>query len=139
VNITLVPVAEIDNLWPSVSPMLLKCWETAPGYLSLGEFWQMCRSGTAFVLVAHDEKAIVGTSIWQFQRGYGQDVFSCLVLAGENAKTWLKPMFDVAAKMAKNGGATSISATGRLQWQAMFDKHLPDVFKPVRQSYLAEV
>lgn len=138
-NITLTPVQEVDNIWPVVSPMLAKVFDRAPGYLSLGELWQMCRSGNAYLLIAHDETAIKGASIWQFQRGYGRDIFTCVALAGSGMRDWIRPLFDVAATMARSGGATAISATGRPEWTAMFDRHLPDVFKTVRQSFLAEV
>ncbi len=137
-DITRVPVGEVDNIWGMVGPMIAKCFERAPGYLSLGELWQMCRSGNAFLIVSHDTEKIFGASIWQFQRGYGREILTCLALAGDRLKEWLKSLFDVATEMAKAGGATAVTATGRPEFQSMFKRHLPNV-KVARVSYLAEV
>lgn len=136
-NITLTPVHEVDNIWPAVSPMLAKVFDRAPGYLSLGELWQMCRSGNAYLLIAHDTE-IKGASIWQFQRGYGQDIFTCVALAGKDLKSWLRPVFDAAREMARSGGATAVTATGRPEFEALFKRKLPGV-KVERVSFISEV
>lgn len=137
-NIVNVKVENVDAIWPHVAPLLLKCFEKAPGYLTPGELWQMCRSGHAFLLIAHEGEALAGASVWCFETTFGQHSFVCKALAGANLDQWVKPIFDAARVMAKQGGATAITATGRVGLQKTLKRNLPGL-KVARQTYLVEV
>jgi hypothetical protein len=137
-NIALIGSQEVDNVWPSIAGRVVKCLEKAPSYLSAGELWQMCRSGQAFLLVAHDETKVQGAAIWQFQQSFGQLTLSCLMLTGEDLDMWADPLFQAARNIAKDGGAAALSATGRIGLVQTLKKQIPGL-KIVRQTYLVEV
>jgi hypothetical protein len=137
VNIAVVPVADIDRAWPHIAASVVKCLEKAPSYATAGEFWQMCRSGNAFLIVAVDGETIKGASIWQFGQAYGRAAFSCLLLVGTQLEKWSADLVAVASEMARSNGAI-ITADGRIGLIKALKKTVPGL-KVVRQSYILEV
>jgi hypothetical protein len=136
VNIT--KVSDVDAVWPLIAPQIVKCIEKTPSFMSAGDLWQMCRSGQAFLIIAHDDVKIHGAAIWQFQSGYGQYIFDCLMLVGKDLDQWAFDLFEAAKSIARDGGATALSATGRIGLVQSLKNHVPGL-QVVRQSYLVEV
>jgi hypothetical protein len=91
-NIQLVGVADIDKLWPRVAGDITRCLRKAPTDVGAGDVWANCRSGQWFMIVAHDDVAIHGTTVWRFANGY----FECLVLAGSDLSRWLYDLVETA-------------------------------------------
>lgn len=137
-NLDIVPLSDVDLIWPRVGPDLVKCLAQTPSYLSAGELWQMCRSGQAFLFVGHEDGDIYVSAVWRFERGFGTDVLNCLVLAGSQSDKWASSIIEKAADLAREGGATAITATGRLGLIQMLKKNIPDL-KIVRQTYFMGV
>lgn len=137
-NIALIGLQEVDNIWSSIAEHVVKCLKKTPSYYSAGELWQMCRSGQAFLLLAHEGTEVRGAAIWQFQTAYGQTVFTCLMLAGKDMGQWTVPMLESARSIARDGGAKQLSATSRVGLVQTLKKQIPGL-KVVRQSYLVEV
>lgn len=137
-NITLVPVGNVDAVWPMVSALVVECLKKAPSYLTAGEIWQQCRSGDAFLFAIHDGEKVVGVAIWEFASAFGQPAFVCLVLAGENLSGWVVNMVEVASKIARDGGAEILSATGRVGLLDPLKKKIPGV-RVARQTYIVPV
>jgi hypothetical protein len=135
-NIT--KVADVDAVWPLIAPQIVRCIEKTPSFLSAGDLWQMCRSGQAFLLIAHDDVKIHGASIWQFQNGYGRHVFDCMILVGKDLDQWVLDIFTAADRIRADGGATAITATGRPGLFKILKKYIPGL-KLARQSYIVEV
>jgi hypothetical protein len=131
-------VADVDAIWPSIAPQIAKCLEKTPSYISAGEFWQLCRSGQAFLIVAHTDTGVKGASIWQFHHGYGRHVFDCLMVVGTDAREWTSDLFEYAAVLARSNGAAALAGTGRLGLVQILKKYVPGL-KVARQSYLVEV
>lgn len=137
-TIQLVPTANVDPVWPMVSALVVKCLEKAPSYLSAGDLWQMCRSGQAFLFVIHDGEKAGGVAIWQFAPAFGQHAFVCLALAGEGLEAWIVEMVEIAGKIAADGGAEILSATGRVGLLDPLRKKIPGV-EVARQTYIVRL
>lgn len=116
-NVELIPTDKVDQVWPLVAKGFADCLKKTPTDIPAGEFWTMCRSGHAFLIVCHDG-AIAAASVWRFQGEY----FNCLLMYGENAANWTQNLFDFAAEMARLNGSTAIRATGRMGLLAMLKK-----------------
>jgi len=136
VNIT--KVSDVDAVWPLIAPQIVKCIEKTPSFMSAGDLWQMCRSGQAFLIIAHDDVKIHGAAIWQFQTAYNTTVFSCLMLVGEALDDWALSLLESARLIARGGGAMHLCATSRIGLVQKLKKLIPGL-KVVRQSYLVEV
>ncbi|WFP89815.1 hypothetical protein [Ensifer adhaerens] len=89
--------------------------------MSSGDLWQMCRSGSAFlVAVLDDEGQPIATIILQFQNWSGKSVLRCLSIAGEEMSFWLPQAMEFASKMARENGASCLVADGREGWARVF-------------------
>lgn len=111
---------ETDKLWPIFSEKLQKACEKTGNDISSGELWQMCRSGNAFLIFVLDEHGFKAAIVVQFQRWVSKSVLRCLAIVGEEMDSWLPAVFDLASRMAKEGGATSFVAEGREGWSKVF-------------------
>lgn len=135
-NITLVPVANVDEIWPLISERVDACLEKAPGAISAGQYWTMCRSGEAFLIIAVDETGIHGVTIWKFAGEY----LECLLLfgmPGSNADDWYGKTLEFGLKLAKQNGCNGIGGNGRVGHIRRVKAQFPSM-KIVRQTYIVE-
>lgn len=116
-------------MWDKVAPAFVACLEKTPSYFTVGELWTWCRGGSAFLILLHDETDVYGGSVWHFEG----DRFVCLILAGRESDEWIKPLFDAASIVARNGGAKCLRAAGRRGLGPKLRKHLP--VKIIRHTY----
>jgi hypothetical protein len=86
----------------------------------VAELWQMCRSGQAFLVLVFHGETINGALIMQFQKWSGKSVMRCLGIVGVDMKSWLPAAREYIEKMARDGGATSFVAGGRVGWERVF-------------------
>ena len=112
VSVDIVAPNLVDQVWPQIADGMAKsCRKTgndlAPGYL-----WQECRSGHAFLVLAHDEGKAVGAVIVRFEYGT-KSVLRGLGMCGQDFKGWLAPMREKLTEMAKQGGASVFVDEGR--------------------------
>lgn len=135
-NITLVPVANVDEIWPLISERVDACLEKAPGAISAGQYWTMCRSGEAFLIIAVDETGIHGVTIWKFAGQY----FECLLLfdmPDRNGDDWYGETLQFALRLAKKNGCKGIGGNGRLGHVKRVKTQFPNM-KIIRQTYIVE-
>ena len=117
--VSLVPVANIDSIWPHVRAGFEKATLITGGDLSTGDLWVSCRSGSAFLIIAHTD-AIQGASIWRPDTWATGRKLRCMALYGDGMDSWIEDMRDMAANIAKDCGATSLVAEGRPGWERIF-------------------
>lgn len=132
-KIEIVNPSNVDSVWPLISDRVVACLQKTPTDIGAGEFWQMCRSGSAFLIVCYD-KRVVSASVWQFRH----EGFTCLLLVGDKSGDWVRLLFDTAANLAKANGTTKLAATGRIGLGVMLKRNLSGV-KITRQTYSMEV
>jgi hypothetical protein len=133
----IVGQGEVDHVWSLIADDVIRCLNKTPSFLSAGQLWQMCRSGQAFLIICVENGQIMGASVWRFDRGYERSVFDCLVLVGRNSRRWTGVLKDKATEIARQGGATLLTATGRVGLAKAL-KSIPGV-RVTRQSYVVEV
>ena len=107
---------EADRLWPQLREGFLKSTQRGPVDISAGQLWQLVRSGGAYLVLAYDDDTIYMASVWQFQSQECRHSFHCLSLYGRNMREWLRPLQDYVANLARENGATRLSACGRHGW-----------------------
>lgn len=134
-NIELVPVQAIDQVWPLISGMVVHCLQKAPGETSAGELWAGCRSGGLFLFKAETKAGIQGVSIWRFS---GHGYFECVVCCGKRADDWFPPMYRMALGIARANGCKGAGGNGRAGFVRLLKKHFPEA-KIMRQTFIVSV
>jgi hypothetical protein len=107
---------EVDRLWPTLREGFLKSTQRGVRDISAGQLWQLCRSGAAYLVLAYDDDQIYMASVWQFRSEECRHSFHCLSLYGRNMRDWLPALQDFVANLARENGATRLTACGRLGW-----------------------
>jgi len=121
-NISLVPLALIDGIWRQVSDGFGRASKRSGGDLTVGELWQMCRTGQAHLFVVHDDQKVVAATAWRFEIWGSGPKFRCLALYGTNMADWMPELHEKVKQAAVQCGATSLVAEGREGWKRIFDK-----------------
>jgi hypothetical protein len=120
--ITLVPVDRVDATWPHVRAALQGSCLATGGDISAADLWQGCRAGQMFLVVAYDEDAILGASVWRPEIWATGTKLRCMAVAGKDMKMWLADMRETATKIAQDCGATAFVTEGRKGWQRIFPR-----------------
>ena len=129
--VDLVAVGDVDAIWQRFSSQVVDCLKRTPNPdYAAGDYWTMCRSGMAYMIVAHDGTDFVGMTVWRFEAGK----FCCLLLVGNSLREWLGSLVVKAGEIGRSGGAESLIASGRKEFGALFRRALPGA-KIVRQTY----
>lgn len=121
-QVSLVPTNSVDQFWPHLREGFQRSVMKTGGDLTTGDLWVACRSGSAFLLIAHEGDEIRGASIWRPDTWQSGRKLRCLALYGSGMRDWIQDMRDMAARIAKDCGATSLVSEGRLGWQRVFPK-----------------
>lgn len=129
-NITLVPVHHVDNVWPRIAEAMERSCRKSGGALVAGDVWQACRSGSAYLIIAHDETEIAGASVWYLDTGASGAKLRCMALGGAGMSRWISDMHQMVKRLARDCGANSLVSYGRKGWAKIFPKA-----KPVRIEY----
>lgn len=112
--------AQVDQFWSHLSAGFQRSNLRSGGDLTLGELWMVCRSGNAFLFVAHEGDTILGASIWKPQQWQTGAKLRCLGLYGRQMKTWIYDMQELVERVAKDCGANGLVSDGRPGWRAIF-------------------
>jgi hypothetical protein len=111
---------EVDEVWSDFERKIQRACERYRCDLTAPILRQMCLSGEAYLMVAHDGNRPLMASVWKFYNWPTGVVFRCLCLAGEQVEAWREPFRAFAHDAARKGGAAVITASGRKGWGAMF-------------------
>ncbi len=120
-QVSLVPVPNVDALWPHLREGFGYFIGKTDSGLSTGDLWIKCRSGEGFLVVAHDE-GIRGASIWQMETRLSGRKLRCIALFGEGMADWIEDMRAMARNIARDCGADALVSEGRLGWRRVFPK-----------------
>ena len=121
-KIEIANVTQVDGIWPLVSPKFCVASEKCGDDLTAGELWQLCRSGNAFLIIAHAEDKILCAAVVRFERWNNGSVLRVLSLVGDQIGEWAEEVKEFLKGMAKANGAGRIVAEGRDGWMRIFDE-----------------
>ena len=124
-NITIVPVHQVDTVWPSISEGLDESCLACGGDITAGDLFQWCRNGSVFLIVVHENKAILGACVWRSETWATGTKLRCLALYGSGLNRWIGPLREEVLKLAKNCGARSLVTEGLDKWNALFRRSFP--------------
>lgn len=119
-NVTLVPLHLVDGVWRQVSDGFGRASKRSGGDLTVGELWQMCRTGQAHLFVVHDDQKIVAATAWRFEIWGKGPRYRCMALFGHGVKDWKDGLRASVEAAARDCGAEALIADGRLGWKAIY-------------------
>lgn len=126
-----VAQADVDAVWPVFAQQVVDCLKKTPNPdYSAGDYWTMCRSGMAFMIVTHDETGFKSMTVWRFEG----EKFGCMLMVGVGIRNWLPALVEKASEIARNGGGRALIAPGRVGFGKVFKRALPGA-KIIRQTY----
>lgn len=127
-NVSLVPVVNVDPIWPLLREGLHEACLATGGDISTADLWVQCRSGSAFLLVATEGEKIMGASIWRTDTWETGRRLRCLALYGTKARLWIQDMRKMVESLKADTGSIALVAEGRCGpngepiWQHFFPK-----------------
>lgn len=115
-KIGIANVVEVDLVWPQIADGIQKSCNQGNGEFCAGDMWTACRSGNAFLIIVFDGPEVLMASVWRFERFQDIRTFHCLTLWGKNMRAWLEPAREYVTNIARQNGATRLTACGRHGW-----------------------
>lgn len=115
-NVSLVPVQMVDQVWPQVVQGFQKASDRSGGDLTVGDLWQGCRSGNCFLILAHDESQVAAATVWKPETWSSGGKFRCLALYGGDMDEWLDDVIGLVTRLAQDSGAGQVIFEGREGW-----------------------
>lgn len=137
-TVVLVNASNVDQIWPTIAPLLQKAIDRSGDDLSTGDLWALARQGQAFLVIAGTDAEIVMASVWRFERWHEGQVFKCLALGGHRIGDWIEEFNDKILSMMREGGANRLVFEGRKGWPHMFAK-VGHRVRELRSTYLMEI
>ena len=119
-NVTLVPLHLVDGLWRHISAGFDRAAKRSGGDLTVGELWQMCRTGQVHLFVVHEGDKILAATVWRFEIWGKGPRYRCMALYGSGVMDWKDLLRESVEAAARNCGATALIADGRLGWKAIY-------------------
>lgn len=113
----IVPNHKVDEIWPFLAADFeAACRSTEAHEFNAGVLWQMCRSGTAYLILWVVDGEILLKSVWRFNVPKDPHSFRCIMLSGRNMRRWVKAFHEEILKLAKLNGANRLTVSGRKGW-----------------------
>lgn len=119
-NVSLVPVQMVDQIWPRVFEGFQRASDRFGGDLTVGDLWQGCRAGTCFLFIVHDDKEVVAATAWRPELWGSGPKFRCMALYGLGMADWMPELHEKVRQTAIHCGAASLMAEGREGWAKIF-------------------
>ncbi len=131
-NISLVPIHLVDQIWPHVVAGFQRSSARSGGDLTVSDLWIGVRAGHCFMIVVQNgEGQIIAATVWKPETwGRGQR-FRCLGLYGKGVKQWAVALREHVTRVAHLCGCNGLIADGREGWKVIFPdaKRLRAVFE----------
>lgn len=133
-KIEIANITQVDAIWPLVSPKFREAIEKHGDDFSPGEVWQMCRSGSAFLVIGHSGDQIRIAAVVRFDRWSNGPILRIIIAGGSDIDEWDTQMYDFIENLAKENGAKRVVAEGRKGWGRKYPK-----LKLLRCTYVMEI
>lgn len=123
-NLSLVPVDHIDNVWDSVKDFLIPAVKVTNGRYMLYDVYSALKSANMQLWIAFGEDLkIIGCEVTIITNYPSRRVLTSLFTGGRNISLWKDPMMAVLVRWAEDNECTAIEGYGRKGWLRMLDSY----------------
>lgn len=120
-QVSLVPVQMVDQVWPHVSEGFQRASDRFGGDITVAELWTACRAGHVWFFVVQDDAGkIVAAMVFKAETWRKGERFRCLAMYGIGMDDWKGAAFEHVAKVAKLAGCNGLIADAREGIGVMF-------------------
>lgn len=133
--IRLVPLDQIDNIWPVVRPWVEQACRRARSNRSAVQIYAQCRNGSLWLAVAvtgPELGDIVGVSVMDITEGDERLCQHVIVAGNGDTETWFEEL--IRWEWLTEMGVKRVVSEGRPGWPERLKKLVPSI-KVVRQVF----
>ncbi len=124
IEITAVPAAVIDVVWPDVAPMIERATNTSDGRFDVESVREGIEAGLlALWIVMDDAKPIAALTTRVEVFPTGMRALAIDWLGGDGMQDWLPELNRVLSEYGKSYGCNHLQGYGRKGWQRALSKH----------------
>lgn len=136
--IRLIPVAEVDTVWPYIAEGMDEACRKARSNFSSVDFYRACRLGTAFlvIVVQPDGGGWKGAAVLEIHEREEGRTLKVAALCGEDAEDWLPSL--IKWEWVRTMQIRRVVAEGRPGLARRMQKFAPSL-KIVRQAFEWEI
>ena len=123
-NISLVPVDHIDNVWDSVKGFLNPAVKVTNGRYMLYDVYVALKNANMQLWIAFGEDLeVIGCEVTTITNYPSRRVLTSLFTGGRNIRLWKDHMMAVLVRWAEDNECTAIEGCGKKGWLRMLDSY----------------
>jgi hypothetical protein len=124
VNISLVPVDHINDVWDSVKHLLAPAVSVTGGRYMLYDVYVGIQTNKMQLWIAfNDDKQIVGCEVTTITDYPSRRLLTSLFTGGKSLRLWRDEMMEVLLRWAEDNECTGIEGYGRKGWIKMLEPY----------------
>lgn len=121
-KVALVPNTGVDAVLDEVGPILMRATDRSGGRWTLPDVLDQIDLGLQHLWIAFDDDRIWGvvtTRFVEYPKFKRMEIVFC---AGDDLKSWMRPMLDVLGRWHDDNGCTGMELVGRSGWERVLAK-----------------
>lgn len=123
-NISLVPVDHINDVWDSVKHLLAPAVSVTGGRYMLYDVYVGIQTNKMQLWIAfNDDKQIVGCEVTTITDYPSRRLLTSLFTGGKSLRLWRDEMMEVLLRWAEDNECTGIEGYGRKGWIKMLEPY----------------
>ena len=123
-NISLVPIEYINDIWDEVKVILKPAVEVTNGRFMLYDIYSFAQMGRYQMWIAFDDdRQIKGCEVTTVTDYPSKRVLTSLFTGGDDIRSWRNQMIDVITKFAKDHDCEAIEGHGREGWIKLLEPY----------------
>jgi hypothetical protein len=123
-NVSIVPVEYINDVWDTVKVILKPAVEVTNGRFMLYDIYSFTQMGRYQMWIAFDDdKQIHGCEVTTVTNYPSKRVLTSLFTGGDDIRSWRNQMIDVITRFAKDQDCEAIEGHGREGWIKLLEPY----------------
>ena len=123
-NISLVPIEHINDVWDTVKVILKPSVEVTNGRFMLYDIYSFAQMGRYQMWIAFDDdRKIHGCEVTTVTDYPSKRVLTSLFTGGDDIRSWRNQMIDVITRFAKDQDCEAIEGHGREGWIKLLEPY----------------
>jgi hypothetical protein len=119
-EVSIVPVEYIEQVWPSIEGYLEGAANYSYGRYSVKDIKNGLLTKPQSLWIAFEDSKILGVVITSITYYPSMTALDMVFTGGIELKRWKKPMLNILQKYAKDNGCKIIESYGRVGWEKVF-------------------
>jgi hypothetical protein len=119
-EVSLVPVEYIEQVWPSIEGYLEGAANYSYGRYSVKDIKNGLLTKPQSLWIAFEDSKVLGVVVTAITYYPNMTALDMVFTGGIELKRWKKPMLNILQKYAKDNGCKIIESYGRVGWEKVF-------------------